>query len=261
MLTYAGDSNLQLYCMRACHIKSAFLGHVFSLVAAFLIITTTLSSSAQAEAKNPSSAKKVSVWKAIGMSALVPGAGQYYAGRKSQGRMCMGAEAAVWTTYGGLSLYAGWKKNDYRRWAQLHAGVDPANEDDEFYRALTFYLSRDEYNELGRAFTPTAPYYPDAPLWDWRWESADAQTTYRQLRNEQRSAERNAEFMFVAAGVNRLLSMFMAWRAALSHNGRIEGRIDEFGESVLPQAPTLTALFSASIDGASTPGVMLRASF
>lgn len=161
---------------------------------------------------------KRSTLKAVALSALLPGGGQLYLGAKGQARLFLGMEASVWLSYAGLSVYADWKGNDVMRFAVSHAGIDPEGKDDTYFRNLTFYSDLEEYNTLGRAFSPDFPYIPDTPQWSWSWDSDESQSRYRELRNETSRAERNAEFMFVAAGVNRLISMVFAWREARRQN-------------------------------------------
>jgi len=48
----------------------------------------------------------------------------------------------TWAGWLGFHTYGKWKEDDYIRYAQQNAGIDPSNKDDEFYKNLTFYDNR-----------------------------------------------------------------------------------------------------------------------
>lgn len=195
------------------------------------------------------SSNKVSLVKALALSVALPGAGQWYAGDHKSARVFMGIETGIWLGFLGFRTYANWKENDFIRFAQEHAGIDPVGKDDEFYSTITFYNDREQYNALGRAFDPEAPFFPSGPEFDWRWDSPESRERYRELNNDQRSAERNSEFMFVAAAVNRLAAALLTIRSVKKRNSRLDG--DEFSSLRKPnpdQSPSLSTLRLATTD-------------
>ena len=56
--------------------------------------------------------RKISMRKAMLLSMLLPGAGEYYAGAKFKGQVFMGVEAAIWSGFAALRIYGGWKEDD-----------------------------------------------------------------------------------------------------------------------------------------------------
>lgn len=169
--------------------------------------------------------KRQSALQAVGLSLLLPGAGQLYADRPGQARLFLGVEAGVWLSYVGFSLYGDWRERDYIHFAQSHAGIDPSGKDDSFYSNISVFADRNQYVTFGRALEPDDPFYPDTPEWQWNWDSSESRDQFRDLFNDQRSANRNAEFMVVAAGVNRLVSAVMAWRAVKKNNKEISNEL------------------------------------
>ncbi|HSG99216.1 MAG TPA: hypothetical protein VLB27_04145 [candidate division Zixibacteria bacterium] len=167
---------------------------------------------------------------AAGLSLALPGAGQVYAKNPGQARLFFGLEAATWLGYAGLRMFAEWREDDVLHFAQQHAGITSGPRDDDFLRRLTFYESRDEYNSLGRALDPDFPFIPDDPSLDWSWDSEANQREFRDLFNDKRSADRNAEFMFVAAAANRLVAAALAWREAKRYNAQLR-HDDLFGDT------------------------------
>jgi hypothetical protein len=161
----------------------------------------------------PKSTQPISRTKAVILSLLLPGAGQYYAGAKGKAEVFLGAEVATWAGVLAFNTYGHWKEDDYIRYAEEHAGIDPTGKDDDFYKNLTFYDNRDEYNTDGRIINPGAPYYPNTAAYDWQWDSRTSRDSYRILKNASKSAFRKATFMIGVAVLNRIISGIDAFRA------------------------------------------------
>jgi hypothetical protein len=165
-------------------------------------------------------ADKVNVTKATLFSFVIPGAGQWYAGERSRAGIFLASEGIAWAAFGYFETVGAIKRNDYRTYARANAGIDPAGKDDDFYRVLSFYDSREEYNGAGRIIEPTRPYYPDIRYWDWQWNSTEAREEYRNLRNQSSEAFNRGKFALGALVLNRLVSAVDAWRTAKSVNRR-----------------------------------------
>jgi hypothetical protein len=166
--------------------------------------------------------RKISTTKAVVMSLLIPGAGQYYIEQEGKGQIFLGAEVAIWLGYFGFRTYGHWKEDDYRNYAIKYAGIDPEGKDEAFYRNLIFYDSREQYNREGRIINVGAPYYPDIPEYDWYWESSQAREEYRSIRNASETAFRKATFMLGVAVFNRIVAGIDAFRSARKVSQRQE---------------------------------------
>lgn len=165
-------------------------------------------------------ANTVSKSKAVLLTLLVPGAGHLYLGEKGRGEVFIGAEVFAWAGFFAYHTYANWKESDYIRFAREHAGIDSEGKEEEFYKNLTFYSSREEYNGFGRILNPGAPYYPGGSAYYWHWDSDASRAQYRHLRNSSKSADRNATFMIGAAVVNRIIAGIDVFRLAKRKAGR-----------------------------------------
>lgn len=161
---------------------------------------------------------KVNVTRAVGLSLLLPGAGHWAMGSRGRAGLFFGAEAIAWSAFGYFKVVQSQKADDFELYARTHAGVDPADKDDEFYRTLSFYMSRQQFNDEGRLIDPDRPYYPDDPEWDWQWESKEAMARYRNIRNQSNEAASRAKLSLGAALLNRLVAAADAWRTARSIN-------------------------------------------
>ncbi len=161
---------------------------------------------------------KVSVTRAVGLSILLPGAGHWAMGSRGRAGIFFGTEALSWAAFGYFKTVQHQKEGDFELYARTYAGIDPSGKDDEFYRTLTFYMSRDQFNDEGRLIDPSRPYYPDDPQWDWQWESEAAMARYRNIRNQSNIAEDRARLSLGAALLNRLVAAADAWRTARAIN-------------------------------------------
>ncbi len=161
---------------------------------------------------------KVNVARAVGLSLLLPGVGHWSMGSRGRAGIFFGTEVAAWTAFGYFKTVQHQKEDDFELYAHSNAGIDPAGKDDEFYRTLSFYLSREEFNDEGRLIDPSRPYYPDDPEWDWQWESEQAMAHYRDIRNQSNEAESRAKLSLGAALLNRLVAAADAWRTARAIN-------------------------------------------
>ncbi|GEM_PF-1455083 len=159
-----------------------------------------------------STGRNISQTKAIGLSLLLPGAGHFYIGEKGRGEVFMGAEAVSWIGAAAFYIYGKWREDDYRNYASVHAGVSPDGKDDDFYRTITFYDSREEFNGRGLADFPEREYYPNIPEYDWQWDSPTNRESYRGIRNSSKAAMRNATFMIGVAVANRILASIDTFR-------------------------------------------------
>ena len=160
-----------------------------------------------------------SKYKALGLSLLVPGAGQYYVGNRKKMVIFASAEALVWSGFFGFRLYGAWKKEDYKAYAAFHAGANIIGKSDRFFEKMTYYDNINEFNQLERLFEDTnAQPFPDNSSFYWNWDSDQSRDHYRNLRNLSKAAYRRSLLFIGAAIANRILSGIDAYRAASSYN-------------------------------------------
>jgi len=152
---------------------------------------------------------------AVGLSLLLPGAGQYYQENKSRAIFFGSTEAVIWSGFLGFRLYGSWKKDDYRAWASFNAGADVDGKDDRFFEKMTYYDSRDEFNQLETLFEgENAVIFPNSPDYFWNWESDQARAHYRDLRNQSKNAFRRSLLFLGVATANRIISAIDAFRTS-----------------------------------------------
>ncbi|MBI5268014.1 MAG: hypothetical protein HY851_12370 [candidate division Zixibacteria bacterium] len=174
---------------------------------------------------------KKSMWKAAGLSALVPGAGQYYLGHRQKARAFFGVETAGWIGFASFQIYSHWKKDDLIRFARERANARLDGKSDEFLDLVGFYPSIRDYNNLGRVYDPERPYLDDSPDNHWQWQTEEDRTAYRTIKNRSREAHRRAQFMIGAVIVNRIVSVIDAVRSARQKERTIDETFSSVNES------------------------------
>lgn len=190
--------------------------------------------------KTGSSARRISMRKALLLSALLPGAGQYYADAKFKGQVFMGVEATIWSVFIAYRVYGGWKKDDYRDFAAAHAGVDNNGKDNAFYDWIGFYNNREDFNQYGRLYYPERDYLPDNPSYDWQWDSEANRTEYREIKNASETAFRNSTFLIGLAIVNRVIAGIDTYRTVRAAQARMMRSFSQIGPYKITVKPKLT---------------------
>ena len=160
-----------------------------------------------------------STTKAAFLSLLLPGTGEYYAESKRKAHIFLGTDAVLWIGFLGLRSYGSWLKKDYRTYAASRAGVDLNGKEDEFFEDLTYYQSRDEYNQFAPLYSngELSP-YPQTDFWDWQWDNTSSRYHYRHLRNRSKSAYRKSIYMVGLLVANRIISAIDAIKAVKGYN-------------------------------------------
>lgn len=165
--------------------------------------------------------KGKSILKAGLLSALVPGAGEYYLGHRVKARYFFAAEAMTWLGYFSFRTYGSWRKDDYINYAARYADARLEGKSEKFHDWVGFYESIDVFNSLGRVGDPDRAYLPNTPENHWRWDSPEHQAVYRGLKTKSKDAYNRANFMLGVALVTRVISIVDAVRDARGMQRRI----------------------------------------
>lgn len=183
--------------------------------------------------------REVSLEKAVVLSVLLPGAGEYYAGAKFKGQVFMGVEAAIWSGFAAFRVYGHWKEDDYKAYAAAHAGVDNNGKDDQFYDWIGFYSSREEFNQIGRLYTSDRAYLPDTRSYYWQWDSSTDRMKFKDIKDASKTAFRNSTFMIGLALLNRLISGIDTYRTVKAAGKRVDS-VAQLGDYKFKISPRLT---------------------
>jgi hypothetical protein len=159
-----------------------------------------------------------SMGKALFLSLLVPGAGEQYLGNHARARTMYVTEAGVWTTFAYFRVQGDNRKDRYEEMAQMFAGVS-GRKDDDYYRALAYYLTSDDYNidvmrdarfrypyDRGKQleyFEANGVFGDDA----WEWRNLGYQAEFRRTRTASKESYRRAVLTTGFAVLNRVVSL------------------------------------------------------
>jgi hypothetical protein len=162
--------------------------------------------------------EKKSVLIAIGYSLILPGMGELYADNFRAGRYFMGADAALWITYGGFRTYGRWLKQDAQTFASQHAGASFDGKGDQFSVDLGNFNNVYDYNEAKLRNRQFDILYDPNSNFAWQWASDVNRTHYKDLRIRGDGVLRNSQFIIGVMVLNRIISAISAARSVSAYN-------------------------------------------
>ncbi len=154
-------------------------------------------------------------------SLLLPGMGEAYLGHSTRAKGFLVAEGGIWTSFFVFRSQGAHRKDLYREYAKVNAGVAERN-DDEFYRIVGNYISSDgpfsaneQVRRDARALYPNdraaqdAYYAENAYAGDdtWTWNTADELIRFQELRKSSLDAYHRRDLSIGLMVANRLLSV------------------------------------------------------
>jgi hypothetical protein len=165
------------------------------------------------------------MYKAVLLSAALPGLGEYYSGHLERALLFGSFEGAVWTSFITFRVQERLRADRAKEYAIAFAAAS-ARGDDDYFKAVSQYLRSDgpgEWNEyvrrkfrdtgenVGREYTGV-----DA----WAWTSQDRFEQYRTLRRQKLTAHDHATNAVAFAVVNRIASIVDVVQAVRSDRGK-----------------------------------------
>jgi hypothetical protein len=171
-----------------------------------------------------------SLERAVLYSLLLPGLGDYYAGRTYRARAFFVVEAAVWTSFVVFRSQGHLREENYKDFVVRFAGVSSKNHTDDFYKTIGLYDSSDDYEAEFKAegrfeLYPDVGYYALERYYlenriddfeEWAWSSSERRIDFREMRSSSRLAYRRSWYMVAAAAANRVMSAISAYQAVKS---------------------------------------------
>ena len=193
---------------------------------------------------DPQPEKELSMTRAILYSLLLPGLGDWYAGRKDRATAFFIVDAALWTTFIVFQVQGHQREDAYKEFAQIFAGVENTDHSDDFYSTVGQFASSDEYEadfkkESRLDLWPDVGYdalenhYVDNRLADfeeWAWHSFESRVDYRQMRSSSKLSYRRSSYLLAAAALNRVIASVFAYQAVKSSRGETGDNDDTPGK-------------------------------
>ena len=165
-------------------------------------------------------------------SLTVPGWGQATLGLKGSAKVFMVIEAGIWGSFVAFRVQEAQRTDSYLRTAQLSAGIDLSQQDDEFRRIVGAFASSEEYNLLvvtrdaaniylsdpnNQNLAGYRAYIAEHSLsgdMSWQWTDQGAFNRYSSQRKSAQKAGLRSNTALALAVANRLVSALHAARAA-----------------------------------------------
>ena len=153
----------------------------------------------------PASGKKSS-FLAVAASIILPGMGEWYAGRLDRGQYPLIAEGVLWLGFAGLNMYSGWIQDDARLFAGQRAGVQLAGKSDEYFGSIGNYNSLADYNAQKLVERNLGALYPEDPAagFGWKWNSVADRESYKAQRIDADEMANAAGFVALGLAANRI---------------------------------------------------------
>ncbi len=166
-------------------------------------------------AEDKTAGKRKNVTLAVCLSVLLPGAGETYLGAHSSAVPFFVAEGAIWTAFAYNAYSDKFTTDQYKAFASKYAGVNVYGKDDEFFKTVSLYESRDFYNYYLLVTTENRDaLIPATDEWNWRWRDTGKQLQFYDMRTSAEKYERNTKIALGIAAIDRLISVINVLRLA-----------------------------------------------
>lgn len=163
---------------------------------------------------NPNSTLKKRRGRAFARSLLIPGWGQITEGRGSIGYTFLTTEAVLICSFIGLRVYGSWLEDDYKTYADQHAGITGSH-GHQFYVDIGNWMNNRLFNEqriINRQFDQMYI----TPGDEWSWDSDENRIWFKSRRISSDRARQNSIMVVGALVLNHLVSAIEASRGIQS---------------------------------------------
>ncbi len=150
-------------------------------------------------------AEPVSKSKAIFKSAILPGWGERSIGARGAGRLFFAAEATLWISYAGLSVYKDIQNDDMISFAKAHSGASSFYGSSQYWVDMGSFLSWNDHKEEMLQYRTPDKIYPEKNAWNW--DTVENANTFRNIRIAKDKSEQRMTFILGGLVMNRMISM------------------------------------------------------
>jgi hypothetical protein len=165
--------------------------------------------------------------KAGTLSAVFPGAGQFYNGQNQKAYIMGGIEVAIWTCYFVFDRQGDNRFDTSTEFAGIFAGTS-GEHTDNYWQNVGRYMDSDAYYEAqlreARALGDPTP-SPLAGSDSWQWVNNDRRREFGGLRADANSAYDRRDFMLLFAVVNRAVAVVDAVLGVGAADGKLETEV------------------------------------
>lgn len=164
--------------------------------------------------------------KAAALSALFPGAGQWYNGDRARAYWMGGIEVGIWGAFFLFDHQGDSWKDSATDYASIYAGTSGSH-DDGYWISVGSYANSDNYYDAldreARALGEDYPVSRDAG--EWEWANDQRRQEFWRLWGDAHDAYDRRDYMYVFALVNRVVSMVDAVMGVDRIDGSLEAQV------------------------------------
>lgn len=165
--------------------------------------------------------------KAGALSAVLPGAGQFYNGDRGKAYLMGGVEVAIWTAFFVFDKQGDNRLDSSIEYAGIYAGTSGSHPD-SYWQSVGRYMDSDAYNEAvlreARALQEESSGLVSGGD-TWQWVNEDRKDGFAKLRADANSAYDRRDFMILFAVVNRAVSVVDAVLGVSPADGKLETEV------------------------------------
>ena len=161
--------------------------------------------------------------KAFLFSLLLPGAGEYYLGKKTVAKSFFITELVLWAGYFSFKTYGDWQRDDMYVYASTHADADVKGKPSQFFVDIGNYHDIYEYNDAKQRRRETFNIYDEEDYY-WLWDSSENQYTFEQMRISSDKAHHRATLTVGGIIANHVLSAIDAVWQSYRYNKNLNNK-------------------------------------
>jgi len=151
--------------------------------------------------------------KAFFRSLILPGAGEYYLGKKTLAKTFFFTEITLWLSYFGFREYSKWVRDDAFAFAATHSGANIDGKPSQFYVDIGNYNDFYKYNDAKQRFFQFEKVYMDEDYF-WAWDSNKNRRKFESMRIASDRALNRSVFVLGGIFANHIISaIHSVWQA------------------------------------------------
>lgn len=159
--------------------------------------------------------------KAFFRSLIIPGAGEYYLGKRNFAKAFFATEVTLWLNYFAFQQYGKWVREDALAFAATHSGATIEGKPSQFFVDIGNYTDIYQYNEAKLRYGEYEKYYAE-PDYFWSWDLDSNRQKFENMRIASDRARNRSNYILGVVFANHLISAIHATWQTYRYNKKIE---------------------------------------